>query len=57
MRDAVLLVRDDNFTRISSRFGPVADADRYPVPDAREADAIVARRFQPYFDGFEELVT
>ncbi len=53
VRDAVLLVRDDNFTRISSRFGPVADADRYPVPAERDADAIVARRFQPYFDGFQ----
>ena len=53
--EAVMMVRDDSVTRISSRFGPIADADRYPVPSDRDAAAIVARRFQPYFDGFQEL--
>ena len=32
MREAVLLVRDDDVTRLSSERGPVADARRYPVP-------------------------
>ncbi|HEY7373505.1 MAG TPA: exodeoxyribonuclease V subunit gamma [Polyangia bacterium] len=55
VRDAVLLVRDDGVTRLSSRYGPVADAVRYPVPPDRDAEAIVARRFQRYFDAFQEL--
>jgi hypothetical protein len=53
--EAVLLLRDDGVTRLSSRFGPVADALRYPVPADREADSFVARRFQTYFDSFREL--
>ena len=53
--EAVMMVRDDSVTWISSRFGPIADADRYPVPNARDAAAIFARRFQPYFDHFKEL--
>jgi len=52
VREAVLLLRDDNFTRLSSDRGPIADARRYPVPATADADDIVARRFQPYFDGF-----
>jgi len=55
--DAVLLLRDDGVTRLTSRYGPVADALRYPVPAARDAESIVARRFQPYFDAYQDLVT
>jgi hypothetical protein len=55
VRDAVLLVRDDGVTRIRSRYGPVADAVRYPVPADGDAEAMVARRFQRYFDAFQEV--
>ena len=51
---AVLLVRDDGFTRVSSDRGPVGDARRYPVPDEADANARVARRFRPYFDAIGE---
>jgi exodeoxyribonuclease V gamma subunit len=51
---AIMFVRDDGFTRISSDRGPVTDARRYPVPDEREANIRVARRFQPYFDAIGE---
>jgi exodeoxyribonuclease V gamma subunit len=54
VRQAVLLVRDDNFTRLSSDRGPVADARRYPVPADRDADDYVGRRFGPYFTSLEE---
>jgi exodeoxyribonuclease V gamma subunit len=53
--EAVMMVRDDTVTRLSSRYGPVADATRYPVPDARDAAAYVARRFNGYFTSFQEL--
>src|SRR5206468_12849260 len=49
VRDAVLLLRDDNWTRLSSDRGPVPDARRYPVPGEADAAAIVARRFGPFF--------
>jgi exodeoxyribonuclease V gamma subunit len=55
VREAVLLIRDDGVTRISSERGPVADARRYPVPVDRDADAYVGRRFEPYFQAFKEL--
>jgi hypothetical protein len=55
VREAVLLIRDDQVTRISSERGPVADARRYPVPPDRDAAAFVARRFDPYFQSFEEI--
>jgi exodeoxyribonuclease V gamma subunit len=55
VREAVLLIRDDQVTRISSERGPVADARRYPVPAERDAAAFVARRFDPYFQAFQEL--
>ena len=55
VREAVLLIRDDQVTRISSERGPVADARRYPVPAERDAAAFVARRFDPYFQSFQEL--
>jgi exodeoxyribonuclease V gamma subunit len=50
VRDAVLLLRDDGWTRLSSDRGPVSDARRYPVPPEAQAAAIVARRFDPYFE-------
>jgi hypothetical protein len=53
VREAVLLIRDDQVTRISSERGPVADARRYPVPADRDARAYVDRRFEPYFQSFE----
>jgi exodeoxyribonuclease V gamma subunit len=46
---AVRMVRDDNWTRLSSERGPVSDAKRYPVPPDERAEAIVARRFGRYF--------
>ena len=52
---AIMLVRDDGFSRLSSDRGPVADARRYPVPTERDADAHVARRFQAYFDSMQEV--
>jgi hypothetical protein len=53
VREAVLLIRDDGVTRISSERGPVADARRYPVPADRDADVYVGRRFEPYFQSFQ----
>jgi exodeoxyribonuclease V gamma subunit len=55
VREAVLLIRDDGVTRISSDRGPVADARRYPVPTDRDAGAYVERRFEPYFQSLQEL--
>jgi exodeoxyribonuclease V gamma subunit len=55
VREAVLLIRDDQVTRISSERGPVADARRYPVPAERDANAYVDRRFEPYFQSFKEI--
>jgi hypothetical protein len=52
---AVLMRRDDGVTRLRSRYGPVPDALRYPVPADRDADSYVARRFAPYFDSFREI--
>jgi exodeoxyribonuclease V gamma subunit len=50
IRQAIMLVRDDGWTRLSSDRGPVADARRYPVPDDADLEARVRRRFHPYFD-------
>ncbi len=47
VRDAVLLVCYDGYTRIASEYGPVPDARQYPVPGHPDADAILARRFAP----------
>ena len=51
---AIMFVRDDGFTRISSDRGPVTDARRYPVPGEGDANARVERRFRPYFDAIGE---
>jgi exodeoxyribonuclease V gamma subunit len=53
--EAVLLLRDDGRTRLSSARGPVADALRYPPPAAGDADGVVERRFNPYFQSLREL--
>jgi hypothetical protein len=55
VREAVLLVRDDNFTHLSSDRGPIPDARRYPVPADRDADAFVAQRFHSYLECFGDV--
>jgi exodeoxyribonuclease V gamma subunit len=54
VRAAVLMVRDDGMTRLSSDRGPVPEARRYPVPAHDVAEAIAARRFLPLFEAFRE---
>jgi exodeoxyribonuclease V gamma subunit len=49
VRDAVLLLRDDNWTRFLSERGPIPDPKSYPVPAEASAQEMVARRFGPYF--------
>jgi exodeoxyribonuclease V gamma subunit len=49
VRDAVLLLRDDNWTRFLSERGPIPDPKTYPVPSDAAAQEMVARRFGPYF--------
>jgi exodeoxyribonuclease V gamma subunit len=51
---AIMFVRDDGFTFLSSDRGPVTDARRYRVPDEEAANALVGRRFAPYFDSLRE---
>jgi hypothetical protein len=52
VRESILLLRDDNWTRFASDHGPIPEPREYPVPPEAEARAIVARRFEPYFDAF-----
>ena len=54
VRTAVLMVRDDGMTRLSSDRGPVPEPRRYPVPAHDEAEAIAARRFLPLFEALRE---
>jgi hypothetical protein len=54
VRTAVLMVRDDGMTRLSSERGPVPEPRRYPVPAHDEAEAIAARRFLPLFETLRE---
>jgi exodeoxyribonuclease V gamma subunit len=54
VRQAIMFVRDDGFTRLSSDRGPVPDARRYPIPDESDAEARVQRRFGPYFACLQE---
>jgi exodeoxyribonuclease V gamma subunit len=49
VRGSVLFLRDDNWTRFASDWGPVPNPRDYPVPDVAAAEAIAARRFDPYF--------
>ena len=51
VREAVLFLRDDNWTRFMSDRGPIPDPRDYPVPAEGDAAALVARRFGPYFAG------
>ena len=52
VRQSILLLRDDNWTRFASDHGPIPEPRDYPVPPEAEARAIVARRFEPYFEAF-----
>ncbi len=52
VRQSILLLRDDNWTRFASDYGPIPDPRDYPVPGEAEAGEIVARRFAPYFAAF-----
>ena len=54
VRQAIMFVRDDGWTRLSSDRGPVADARRYPVPDEADAESRVQQRFGPYFHSLRE---
>jgi hypothetical protein len=49
VRQSILLLRDDNWTRFASEHGPIPDPRDYPVPDEAAAAAIVERRFAPFF--------
>ncbi len=50
VRQAVLMVRDDGWTRLSSKRGPVPDALGYPVPGDGTGETIVERRFRRFFE-------
>ena len=52
VRQSILVLRDDNWTRFASDHGPIPDPRDYPVPPEVEALEIVARRFGPYFEAF-----
>ena len=52
VRQSILVLRDDNWTRFASDHGPIPDPRDYPVPPETEAKEIVARRFGPYFEAF-----
>jgi exodeoxyribonuclease V gamma subunit len=47
--DYTLMLRDDEWTRFTSDWGPVPDARRYPTPPEAEAVAMAERRFGPFF--------
>jgi hypothetical protein len=50
VRESVLYLRDDNWTKFNSEHGPIPDPKEYPVPSEELARAMVARRFQRYFE-------
>jgi hypothetical protein len=50
LTDYILMLREDDWTKFTSEWGPVPDARSYDPPSEEEALAIVARRFQPLFD-------
>ena len=54
VRQAVLMLRDDGWTWLSSKRGPVPDALSYPVPPDGAGEAIVERRFQPFFEAIKK---
>ncbi|HXI59103.1 MAG TPA: exodeoxyribonuclease V subunit gamma [Polyangia bacterium] len=49
--DIVSMLRDDNWTRFQSDFGPVPEARGYPPPADPVARAIIQRRYGLFFDG------
>ena len=49
VRDSVLLLRDDNWTRFLSEHGPIPGPKDYPIPSEELATEIVARRFGMFF--------
>jgi hypothetical protein len=49
VRQSILVLRDDNWTRFASDHGPIPDPRDYPVPDEATAAAMVERRFAPFF--------
>ncbi len=49
LREMILLLRDDNWTRFISDRGPIADARAYPIPAEEIALATVERRFGLYW--------
>ena len=53
VRQSILLLRDDHWTRFASDYGPIPDPREYPVPPELDAQEMVARRFSPYFQAFE----
>ena len=53
VRQSILLLRDDSWTRFASDHGPIPDPRDYPVPPEIDAQEMVARRFGPYFEAFE----
>ncbi len=52
VRQSILVLRDDNWTRFASDHGPIPDPRDYPVPPEAEALELVTRRFGPYFEAF-----
>ncbi len=52
VRQSILVLRDDNWTRFASDHGPIPDPRDYPVPPEAEAVEMVTRRFGPYFAAF-----
>ena len=52
IRQSILLLRDDNWTRFASDHGPIPDPRDYPVPAEAKAEELVGRRFDPYFAAF-----
>jgi exodeoxyribonuclease V gamma subunit len=52
VREAVMSLRDDGWTILSSDRGPIPDARRYPVP--ADADARAAQRFGRFFAAMRE---
>ncbi len=56
VRQSILLLRDDNWTRFASDHGPIPDPRDYPVPDEAAARTMVERRFAPYFGATAPVV-
>jgi exodeoxyribonuclease V gamma subunit len=50
LTDYIDMLHGDDWTRFTSDWGPIRGARDYPIPSEEEAQAVVARRFQPLFD-------